>query len=63
MFLFANCWVPDRMYHLMPWLCLAAGTAAWMLPKGVVVVLCALYLYGYGGLMLWRRLVELCRYN
>ena len=56
-------WVPDRLYHALPWLCLAAGTVAWLLPAGVVVVLCALYLYGYDGWMLWRRLRDYWNYN
>ena len=56
-------WVPDRLYGMMPWLCIAAATLALMLPKDLVVVCCAAYLYGYAAFMLWRRLSELCRYN
>jgi hypothetical protein len=55
--------VPGWLYRWLPWICVAAGTLAMVLPAGFVAVCCTAYLYVYAAAVLARRGIEYWRYS
>ncbi|SLM30449.1 exported hypothetical protein [Desulfamplus magnetovallimortis] len=57
-----NIFIPSKFYNMMPVLCIALALVFALTPPGIVKIVCIVYLLGYSGYILYKR-VTYCSMN